>query len=362
MIPQWKKKFDKNDILKRFKYALENEKFSEGSIVKSFENKVCKFLKVKYAVAVPSGTSALLISFLALGLKPKDEIIIQNRSWISVYNAAKLLNLNIKFVDVDKNRPVLNINHLKKVLSKKTKVIVPVHMGGRICDMDELLKFIKNKNIKIVEDAAQAFGSKYQNKFAGTKSDIGCFSMSITKTISSGQGGFVVTNKKNIFERLVKLKNNGLVNINEIYNWGNIGLNLKFSDILASIAISKIKKFKIYKSKLIKNYSIYSKNLSKIKHANLIPVYINKGEIPQYIEILCNKRNKLQLYLKKKNIDTRLFYPNLSNKDNKNLKKKKFLNSEFYQKYGLYLPSGPDQKKNDIEKTVNEIKKFFNNV
>ena len=75
MIPQWKKKFDKNDILKRFKYALENEKFSEGSIVKSFENKVCKFLKVKYAVAVPSGTSALLISFLALGLKPKDEII-----------------------------------------------------------------------------------------------------------------------------------------------------------------------------------------------------------------------------------------------------------------------------------------------
>ena len=157
----------------------------------------------------------------------------------------------------------------------------------------------------------------------------------------------------------MKLKNNGLVNINEIYNWGNIGLNLKFSDILASIAISEIKKFKIYKSKLIKNYSIYSTNLSKVKHANLIPVYINKGEIPQYIEILCNKRNELQLYLKKKNIDTRLFYPNLSNKDNKNLKKKKFLNSEFYQKYGLYLPSGPDQKKIDIEKTVNEIKKFF---
>lgn len=300
MIPQWKKNFNKNDILKRFKFALENKKFSEGLIVKNFEDKVCKFLKVKYAVAVPSGTSALLLSFLALGLKPGDEVIIQNRAWISVYNAAKLLNLNIKFVDVDKTRPVLNITHLKKIVSKKTKVIVPVHMGGRICNMDELIKFSKNKNIKIIEDAAQAFGSKYYNKFAGTKSDIGCFSMSITKTISSGQGGFVVTNKKNIFESLLKLKNNGLVNIKEIYKWGNIGLNLKFSDILASIATSEIKKFNYYKSKLIRNYLIYSKNLKEIENVNLIPVNISKGEIPQYVEILCKNRDKLQLYLKKK--------------------------------------------------------------
>lgn len=358
-IPQWKKKFDCFEILKSLKKTILNKSFSEGKVTKNFENEISKFLRVKYVVTFTSGTTALLSALLALRLKSNDEIIISNRGWISVYNVAKHLNLKIKFVDVEKSRPVLDVKKIESQITKNTKVIIPVHMGGRMCDMHNLVKLAKKYKINIIEDAAQAFGVIYKGKFAGTLSDVGCFSMSVTKTISSGQGGFVVTNNKKLFFNLKKIKNNGLLNIQNIPKWGNQGLNFKFSDILSTIALNELKKFRIYKDKLIKNYYFFLNKLNNINDLSVIPVHIEKGEIPQYVEILAKRRGLLFKFMRKNFIDCRIFYPNL-NKASKQHKKIVYKNSNRFEKDGLYLPSGPSQSLNNLNKVVELIKKFYN--
>lgn len=355
MIPQWKKKFNNKEILKNFNINLKKKYISQSEITKRLENKISKFLNVKYVLAVPSGTVALLISLMSLGLKNNDEIVISDRAWVSVINVVNILGLKAKFVDVEVDRPIINLGELKKKITKNTRAIITIHMGGRFCDMNKLIKFAKNKKIHVIEDAAQAFGCKYKKKFIGTQSDIGCFSMSIAKTISSGQGGFVVTNRKDLYKKLLKIKNNGLKNIKTINKWGALGLNFKFSDILASIALTELKKFNYYKKKLISLYKLYEEGLRKTKNVKLIPVNIKNGEIPQYIEIISNNRKKLYKYLTKKNIDIRLFYPSMSEHNNL---KSNCKNSLVFSKKGVYLPSGPDQNKKDIIKVIKEINLF----
>ena len=176
-------------------------------------------------------------------------------------------------------------------------MIIPIHMGGRGSDIDKIKKIIKGKKISIIEDAAQAFGSKYKKNFLGTKSDIGCFSLSVAKTISSGQGGFLVTNNKKINSKLKKLKNNGLKQIKNINSWSKLGFNFKFTDIAATIAITELEKFNIYK-KIIRHIQRYLKNINN-KNLKIIEVDIDNGEIPQYVEVLVNNRNKIIKYLKK---------------------------------------------------------------
>ncbi|WP_440931028.1 aminotransferase class I/II-fold pyridoxal phosphate-dependent enzyme, partial [Candidatus Pelagibacter sp.] len=355
MIPQWNKEFDLNKISFELKKNLKKRHISQGKITENFQRKISKFLKVKYVVAVPNGTIGLLVALKALNLKKGDEIIISDRAWISVLNAIKFLNLKPIFVDVEKDRPVIDVKKITKKITKKTKVIIPVHMGGRGCNIDEIKKIIGKKKIFILEDAAQAFGSKVNKRFLGTTSDIGCFSMSIAKTISSGQGGFIVTNNQKIHNRILKIKNNGLKDIKNIFKWGELGLNFKFNDILATMAISEIERFNFYKNKLISLYKTYSKNL-KSKKVHLIEADIENGEIPQYIEILALNRKKLLSYLKKKKIDVRIFYPSMS--ESKLIGLKSFAdlnNSKKFSKFGLYLPSGPNQKLKDINYVINKI-------
>lgn len=358
MINQWNKKFNINKIIKDLKKNLKHKKFSEGYITQKFENKISKFLNVKYTVALPNGSVAILLALMALELKKNDEVIVSNRGWISVLNALKILNLKPKFADVKKNSPTICLDSLKKKIGNRTKAIIPIHMGGRGCDINKIKKIIKGKKISIIEDAAQAFGSKFKNNFLGTKSDIGCFSLSVAKTISSGQGGFVVTNNKKIYLKLKKLKNNGLTEIKNINNWSKLGFNFKFTDIAATIAITELEKFRVYKKKLTELYKLYFKNI-KNHNVEIIEVDMKNGEIPQYIEILVKKRNKLVSYLKKNGVDVRIFYPNLSNNIlYKNNIGTKLINSDKFEKFGLYLPSGPDQNISDIKKVINLINNF----
>lgn len=360
MIPIWKKNLNSNQINKYVKNALSKKKISEGSLTLNLEKEISKILEVKYVSMVSSGTTALLTAMIAIGLKRKDTILIPERSWISLLNAAAILGLNIICIDVKKDKPVID-EKLFDNLKAKAKAIVVVHMGGRATEMDEIIKIAKKKNIKIIEDAAQAFGSKYNNKNLGTISEIGCFSLSMAKTITSGQGGFLVTNNPVINKKIRKIKNNGLQNIMEVEKWGEIGLNFKYTDFNSCIASSDLRNHKRYIKSMIDLYKFYKKNIIKNKFLYILEVDIRNGEVPQYVEIICKKRKKFMKFMKQKKIQCREFYPSMSHSKFTKSVNKLNLNDSLFSRNGIFLPSGPHQKINDIKKVIKHINTFIKN-
>ena len=358
-INWWKSNIGFEEINRVVK-SIENKKISQGSVTLNFEKNIANYLGVKHAICVTNGTSALLLALMALDIKSGDEVIIPNRAWISPGHAARLINAKVVLANIQKNLPLIDVNDLEKKITKKTKVIIPVHLNGRSCDMDSILKLAKKYNVKVIEDAAQAFGSKNLRGYLGTQSDIGCFSLSIPKIITTGQGGFVVTNNNRIAEKMKLIRTHSILNVNNFEKWNYLGFNFRYTDIQASIGIEQLKIINKRKKSLIDIYKKYRDKLVN-KNFKLIPVDVDNGEIPIYAEFLVNNRNNVIHYLQNKNIETRPFYPNLN--------KAKYLydsnqilkDDNLYSKKGLFLPSGPDQTIKDINRTINLINKtkFF---
>ena len=193
------------------RFILNNNNFNEGKNTKIFEKRLCKILGAKYGLCTTSGTSALMLSLFTLGVRPGDEIIIPNRGWIATAHAAYVLGAKIVLVDTHKDQ---NINEAKifEKISKRTKAIIPVHVNGHACEILKIKKIAKKHKLKLVEDSCQAFMSKYKEDFLGTFGDMGCYSFGSTKLLNNIQGGFVVTNNKNIFNNLKLIKNHGVFN------------------------------------------------------------------------------------------------------------------------------------------------------
>ena len=133
------------------------------------------------------------MSLMAIGVQPNDEVILPNRTWIATAHAVHLLGGKVVLVDVEPNRPIIDVTSIEQAITSKTKAIIPVHMNGRSANMRSIRKIARKYKIHVIEDAAQAIGSCNKQGYLGTQSDIGCFSLSVAKTISTGQGGFAVT-------------------------------------------------------------------------------------------------------------------------------------------------------------------------
>ena len=144
-IDYWKKNFDNKNIIFNLKRNIFNKNISEGLVVKSLEKNIGTFLKSKYVLAVPNGSIAILMALISLKLKRDDEVIIPDRAWISTLNAINILGLKAKFVDVENSIPVIDCNKLEKIINSKTKVIIAVHMGGRLCNMQQISRLAKKK-------------------------------------------------------------------------------------------------------------------------------------------------------------------------------------------------------------------------
>ncbi len=307
---------------------------------------------------------ATVLAFMALKIKPKDEIIIPNVGWISVINACKILGATPVIVDVDKYKPVISINNIKSNITNKTKIIFPIYMNGRIIEIDKIKLICKKKNLFLVEDAAQALGVKYKNKFVGTFGDIGIFSMSITKLLSSGQGGFLVTNNKKIAKNLYMMSRHGYRDVRNIKAWNKYGGNFKISDLCSAVATIQLKFFKTIIKKNIENFAYLNKKIEHLKNF-VEPAFIDlkHGEIPLYNEYKVNNRKKLVSFLSKNNIQTRLSNPNFQRVKYMRIKKDKlgFKNSIIPEKDFLYLPGGPNLKKKEIDKLAYYLNNFYLN-
>ena len=358
----WYTSLDKKKIKQEISKVIKIGRIDTANYCRLFEKKIEKFLKVKHVITVSSGSMANVLVFMALGLKNKDEIIIPNIGWISIINTCKILGLKPVLVEVDPKRPLLSVSEIEKNITKKTKVIFPIYMNGRVIEIDKIKQIAKRNKIYLIEDAAQAFGVKYKNSFVGTFGDAGIFSTSITKVFTTGLGGFISTNNSRLAKVILSMRRHGFSDIQNIKNWNKYGGNFKFSDVHAAIGMVQLKKYNKDLENNLKNFNLF-KNLLKKSHKFIYPANIkpNFGDRPVYNEFLSDNRAKIVKFLKTKNIETRLYSPSFDKVRYLKFKKrnKTFKNSSNFEKKVFYLPSGPGLKSSLIRKVSKLINNFY---
>ena len=334
---------------------------SKGKYIKKFEKKFSNFVKIKYSITVSNGTAALHLALLALDLKKDDEVIVPTFTYIAPVNAIKYIGAKIKFIDSKLNTWQIDETKLEKIITKKTKAIIVPHLYGQVSEIKKISKICKKKKIFLVEDCAEAFGCYYEKKHLGIFGDISTFSFFGSKTITTGEGGMVVTNNKKLADKVFKLKMVGVVK-NRYYWHDIIGYNYRMTNICAAIGLGQLNKAKSILAKkrdVFRNYNFFLKNVDlqinkEIKNTRSSYWLINI--------FLANKklRDGLAKYLKANKIETRNTFnlvhkmPMYCKKEQKNL----FPNAQILSNTGLSLPSGPNLSKLEIRKISFLIKNY----
>jgi len=243
----WISKDDKKIVDK----ALGQNMLTLGPQLERFERDFSKYTKSKYAVAVSNGTAALHLSLKALGIGKNDEVIIPDLTFVADANAILACNAKPVIVDINKNNFFLSISNLKKSITKKTKAIIPVHIYGQVCNIDEVLDVAKANNLKVVEDCAHAIGTFHKSKHVGTIGNAGCFSFYPTKNITTAEGGMVITNSKNIADKVRQLRSHGMLkSLKSRYAGGypwvfdilEPGYNYRLDEIRCALGISQLRR------------------------------------------------------------------------------------------------------------------------
>ena len=335
----------RKELNRSFNKTLDHGKFFFGPELYEFEKKMSKFLKMKYAIGVASGSSALYLSLKSLGIKAGDEVITTPFSWIITSNAIVECGAKPIFVDITDDYN-LDADLIEKKITPKTKAIVPMHWGGHMCDMEKIKKIAKKNNLYVVEDAAQAFGAKFKDKRSGNYSDVAAFSMNPMKCLSGyGEGGLIATNNKKLYEKIKILRYAGTTSDPKkliTNNCVEISLNHKMDTINAALLLVAFKFFNKKNNKLKKIREFYDKNLDK----KILRQKIRKYEIPGMYAypIRISNRNKIKRFLDKKQIETKIWndplisdspaYKKFNKNDTPNAKKilKNTLNIPFHEK------------------------------
>ena len=348
---------------KYIKKVLKNNFPNEGEQTKLFEKKICNFLKVKHAVCVTSGTTAIFLALKACGIKIGDEVIIPNITFPATANAVMMSGGKPVLVDVNPKTLLIDQASLIKKINSRTKFVIPVHVSGRGSNIREVLSICKKNSIKVVEDSAEAFGSKIKNKNLGTFGIAGCYSFAPNKIITTGQGGVVVSNDKKIYKKLVRLKDQGRVGptTGGEDNYVSVGYNFKFSNIQSALGVSQMNSIKSREKKLIKIHKYYLNNLNQNKSFKILNFNLKNGELPLWTDVFCKNRNKLFNYLKSKKIICRYFWKPLNTCKPYKKSFRDLNSSKNLQKKLMWLPSSLDMSIAQQEKVCKYINKFLQN-
>ena len=291
--------------------VLRSGNLRQGERVKEFEAAFAKRVGAKYAVAVGSGTAALHIAYLSI-LEREGWVLVPSFTHISTVSMVCYSNCKPIFCDIDPRTFTLDVNDAKSRLTESTVAIVPVHLFGNCCDIDEIIPFARENNLKIIWDAAQAHGTKYKGKDVGSFDDLVCYSFYPTKNVTTGEGGMIATNDPELYEKCRLLRSHGQP---RKYYHSSLGLNYRMTDIEASIGIEQLKKLDILVGKRRENAKYLTEYLSTID--GIITPFVEDGvehSFNQYSVLLdldrlnCT-RDEFVKNLKKENIGSAIHYP-----------------------------------------------------
>jgi dTDP-4-amino-4,6-dideoxygalactose transaminase len=348
------------ELDKAVKRVFNSGHYILGKEVENFEKQFAKYIGTKYAVGVASGTDALTIAIKSLDLKENDEVIVPANVYPTIFGVG-LAGVKIKLADVGPKSLLVDLENIKKVVTKKTKAIILVHLYGNAVDISPIKAFAKKRKIFLIEDCAQATGASYKGKKLGSIGDISCFSFYPTKNLGTyGDGGAILTNNQKLYNRALMLRMYGE---EERYKSVVMGHNSRLDEIHAAILLAKLKYLNKWNKARRHLATFY---LSGLKG---LPVQVtqetkNAQHVYHLFTIQTSHRDRLARYLKEKGISTGIHYP-VSIHHTPTFKYLKYKNGDFpvsekASQELLSLPMYPELTKTSVQFVVTEIKKYFN--
>lgn len=293
------------------KEVIDNTSFVLGAGVARFEENAAKYCQAKYAIGVSNGTDAISLSLLVLGIKPGDGVICPAFTYYATAGAVAGIGAVPVFADIDKDTYNISLPSVERILSRKNKfkikAVIPVHLYGQCADMDGILKLARKHKLKVVEDAAQAFGAEYKGRKAGTIGDCGAVSFYPGKNLGAfGDAGLILTNNKAIAEKLMILRNQG--NKNKYYHL-LLGRNNRLDTLQAVVLDVKLKYLDQWNKKRQEVAEYYNRNLAGLDiNVPFVPAYTTHI-YHQYVLRSAASNKSIVEYLQAKGIDSRIFYP-----------------------------------------------------
>ncbi len=334
---------------------------SKGKFITEFENKFTEYLGVKYAASVSNGTVALHVALIALDIGKGDEVIVPTFTYIASVNSITYTGATPVFVDSETDSWQMSIEDTRKKITKKTKAILAVHLYGHSCEITKLRKIAEENNLFLIEDTAEALGSEYDGRKVGTLGDISTFSFFGNKTITTGEGGMVVTNDKGLYEKCVHIKGQGLAKNREYWH-DVIGYNYRMTNICAAIGLAQLERVEeIIKIKrnIASWYKTGLKSLPVTFHWE-----INKNIYSTFwmISILAGDettRNKLREHLAHYGIETRPAFNPVHLMPMYAKENQYFPVAIDLGKRGINLPSFPGLNEDDVKFICKTISDFY---
>ena len=335
---------------------LRSGELSQGKIVEKFEEEFAAYCGTKYAIATGNGTSALMVALVAAGIGGGDEVITTPFTFIASATSIIYAGARPVLVDIDPDTFNINPKLIEAAITKKTRVILPVHLYGLMAAMTEINKTAKKYNLIVIEDAAQAHGAEINGKKAGGWGLSGIFSFYPTKNMTTGEGGMITTDNKQIADSSKLIRNQGM---KKRYYHESIGYNFRMTNIAAAIGIEQLKKLKSFTKKRIENANYLTSRLNKVN--GVIAPIVPKGykHVFHQYTIRADNRESLIAKLEKAGVGYGIYYPVTVHKQRalKDFKiEQKFLESEKASKEVISLPVHPNLTKKDLEYIVRTIK------
>ena len=358
-IPQMEPWFDENEAKALYEYMMRGGWVTEFTKTRDMEKMIAEFTGAKFCSIVSNGTISLTLALIACGIGPGDEVIVPDYTMVATPNAVKLAGAEVVFADIDPDNLCLDFDEMRKTLTPRTKAVMLVSINGRSPDnLQAYVDFCREHGLRLIEDAAQSLGSFHKRKHLGTFGDIGSFSFSAPKIITTGQGGALITDDQMLIDRIRKLRDFGRESGGSDH-YLTMGWNFKFTDLQAVIGIEQMKKLQWRAQRKKEIYSLYFDQLSCLSGLAFIPTKL-KDTSPWFIDILVKdgRRDNIIEYLKRKNIDTRKFYPALHTEPVYKLSGS-FPVAETISCEGLWLPSSSKLTNEEIKYICNEIKAFY---
>lgn len=355
-----------NSELEQLKRVIESTFLTEHKLTAEFEEGIKNLTGAKYAIATSNGTTALYCGLKALGVGFGDEVIVPDMTFVASSNAVIMTGATPIFCDVEKDNLGIDVIKAESLITEKTKAIMPVHLYGQSSDMTKIMEFARRHNLKVIEDAAQSIGVKFEGEHVGLRGDVSAISFYGNKTMTCGEGGIILTNSDTVAQSCRRLKNHGRDKRGTFVH-EHIGFNFSITEMQSAIGIAQLHKLQRIIERKQEIYDKYVEGLKDIPELKITPIDSRCQPVHWFTSFYTDYRAELAEYLAENGIQTRRFFcplhlqPCYQNQEWHDSQKDYPISTQTYER-GISLPSAYQLKPEEQDYVIEKISEFYTNL